>query len=272
MGLSQNDVARYLSLLGVPISDPSLDSLTRIVRAHLAQVPFENISKLYFLKKSGVRELPDVTQYLGGIEEYHFGGTCYATNYYLSQLLACLGYDVVLCGADMSKPDVHVVSIVTIKRREYIVDVGYAAPFLDPLPRDLSADYAVTFGSDRYVLSPKDATGRSRLTLYRNGAARHGYVVNPTPRRIEEFGNVIADSYRQSSAFMNGVLLTKFGLEHSAIIHNLSMIEFAGGVSRNVDLKSVEGLLAAIQLHFLIPADISRAVIEGLSMAQDAWG
>ncbi len=272
MSFSQNDITRYLGVLGVEAGKPDLETLTRIVRAHLTKIPFENISKLFSMKSSGRPELADFSQYLHGIERYHFGGTCYSTNYYLSQLLNALGYDAAFCGADMSKPDVHVVSIVTVAGREYIVDVGFAAPFLDPLPRDLSTDHAITFGTDRYVLSPQDATGRSRLTLYRNGTARLGYVVNPRPRRIEEFTQVIADSYRQTSTFMNAILLTKFGVDHSMVIHNLTQIEFHGGSPRKTDLKSVDGLIAAIQTHFLIPAEVSRPVIDGLSMAQDAWG
>ena len=54
------------------------------------------------------------------------------------------------------------------------MDAGYAAPFLHPLPRDLPTDHTVSVGTARYVLSPKDAEGRSRLTLHREGAAATG--------------------------------------------------------------------------------------------------
>ena len=51
---------------------------------------------------------------------------------------------------------------------------GYAAPLLDPIPRDLETDYEITLGRDRYVLKPQDANCCSRLELYRDGALRHG--------------------------------------------------------------------------------------------------
>ena len=141
--------------------------LTQIVRAHLATIPFENISKLWRWRTSGFKGLVGLTQFLDGIEQYHFGGTCYSNNFHLHQLLAYLGFDVTLCGADMSAPDVHMVNIVRIAGREYIVDVGYASPFFEPLPRDLTNDHIVSFGDDTYVLSPRDSSGRSRLTFHK---------------------------------------------------------------------------------------------------------
>jgi len=271
MSLDQSQVMRYLTLLGIPKREPSLESLKGIVYAHVTKVPFENISKLYRWRISEVRELVDCSQYLDGIEQYHFGGTCYTNNYYLCQLLIALGYDVLLCGADMSKPDVHIVSIVRIDEREYIVDVGYAAPFFEPLPRDLSSEFEIALGNDRYVLSPKDPTGRSRLTLCRNGEPKHGYLVNPRSRRIEDFQEIIADSFKPSATFMNAVLLVKFGAGYSIVLHNMTYIESRGTSSRRMDLKSTDELVKAIEKHFFIPSFISRIALDGLRMTQDAW-
>src|SRR5512143_789806 len=94
--------ADYLRLLGLRPRVPSLEALTELTGAHLVRVPFENVSKLY----------------------------------YLYRLLENLGYRVRLCGADMSRPDVHLVIVVTVEGHEYVVDGGYGAPFLAPLPRD----------------------------------------------------------------------------------------------------------------------------------------
>ena len=237
----------------------------------MMKVPFENISKLYRWKTSGSHELVDSAQFLDGIEEYHFGGTCYSNNYYLYQLLTSLNYDVVLCGADMSKPDVHIVNIVRVGGKEYIVDVGYAAPFLKPLPRDLSSNHVVSFGTDRYVLSPRDATGRSQLKLYRDGVAHHGYLVNPTPRRIEEFNHIIADSFSPDATFMNAVLLVRFDTDHSTILHNMTYIESRESTLQKSPLKTSEDPICAIEEHFSIPTFISRVALDCLSMRHDAW-
>jgi len=110
---------KYLGLLGVSKSEPDFDLLKKIVKAHLIKIPFENISKLLY-KKQGMSYIPDLSRYLDGIKNYNFGGTCYVNNYYLYLLLKDVGYDIKLCGADMKKPDVHIICIVTIDHNEYI--------------------------------------------------------------------------------------------------------------------------------------------------------
>ncbi len=200
---------RYLRLLGVPARAPSLAALDELVRAQLTRVPFENVSKLH-RRRAGLRELPDLERHLDGVERHHFGGTCYPNNLHLHGLLAELGYDVRLCGADMTKPDVHLACIVTVDGHEHIVDGGYGAPFLAPLPRDLDRDHVIELGRERYVLRPQDAAGRSRLDLYRDGVLQHGYLLKPEPRRIEEFAAVIADSFRDDATFMNALVAVRF--------------------------------------------------------------
>jgi len=61
----------------------------------------------------------------------------------------------------MNTPAVHAVNMITIDGREYLVDTGYAAPLLEPIPRDLETDYD-KLGRDRYVLKPQDANGFAR--------------------------------------------------------------------------------------------------------------
>jgi N-hydroxyarylamine O-acetyltransferase len=265
------DFERYMALLGVSKSPPSLHLLASIVRAHLSRIPFENISKLYFWKTAGQNELRGLDRYLDGIEHDNFGGTCYENNYHLHELLFWLGFDMLLCGADMSAPDVHLVNIVKMEGREFIVDVGYAAPFQEPLPRDLSSDYTLSLGNDRYVLEPKDASGRSRISLFRNGSPIHGYVVNPRPRRIGEFASVIADSFRPQATFMNAVLLVRFDSDCSHVLHNMTYIETRGGAVTKTNLGSRDQLICKIDEVFGISARISRVALDGLSMRQEAW-
>jgi len=269
--MDRRQLEKYLALLGVPESDPGPESLRKLVRAHLMNVPFENVSKLFRWKTSGIRGIPDCDEYLHGIERFHFGGTCYTNNYYLFLLLAALGYEVRLCGAGMSRPDVHIVSIVALEGREYIVDAGYGAPFLEPLPRDLRSDHEVSLGTDRYVLSPQNPAGQSRLTLYRDGAVRHGYLVNPAPRRIGEFGQVIADSFRPDATFMNALLLVKFGIDNSVVLHNMILIESKGPASEKTAIGTTGELAGVIERRFSIPGSVSRIALEGVSFGQDAW-
>lgn len=264
-------LARYLNLLGVQKRKPSVEALCELVRSHLLRVPFENISKLYYKKHRRLRGLPSLELFLDGIERFHFGGTCYTSNYYLYQLLANLGYQAKLCGADMSNPDVHLVSMVTVDEREYLVDAGYAAPFLTPLPRDLTADYIIVLGCDRYVLKPQDARGCSRMELYRDGKLQHIYLAKPWPRQIHEFEQVIVDSYRDEATFMKALLLARFFPGRSLVIRNLTVIESQGAVSNIRTLASQDELAQVVYEYFAIPKEFTEDAVSGLGQLGDAW-
>lgn len=262
---------RFLKLLDIDRREPGCDALAELVFAYVTRIPFENISKLYYLKRDGLRGLLDLEKYLSGIERYNFGGTCYTNNYHMHLLLSHLGYDVSLCGADMENPDVHIVNIVRVDGREFIADAGYAAPFIDPLPRDLQQDYVVELGRDRYVLEPRDDSGRSRMLLYHDNHPKHGYVVNPIPRRIDYFEKIIADSFRDSATFMNAILLTRFMRNKAIRVNNLSVTRSEGTEYNIEKLGSKDHLPKIIEEIFGIPREITREVISGMGDFGDAW-
>jgi N-hydroxyarylamine O-acetyltransferase len=264
-------VDHYLALLGMGRAKPSLAVLRDLVAAHLTRIPFENVSKLYYRKVSGLKTLPDIRLYLEGIERYHFGGTCYSNNYHFHLLLRSLGYEAKLCAADMKNPGVHAVNMITVDGREYLVDAGYAAPFLEPIPRDLKTGYEIRLGRDRYVLQPQDARGCSRLQLFRNEILRHGYLARPARRNLEDFGHVIAASFSADATFLNALLLVRFWPGRSIAIHNLSVIESRGEEWTARELKSREDLIEAIEHHFGMPRQIVGEAINQLDMSQDAW-
>jgi N-hydroxyarylamine O-acetyltransferase len=269
--LSDGDTARYLTILGVPRVEPSVSALHDLVIAHLTRIPFENISKLHYHKNMGLMTLPDIRLYLEGLEKYHFGGTCYSNNYYFHLLLRSLGYKAKLCAADMRTPGVHALNIVTIDAREYLVDTGYAAPFLRPIPRGLETDYEITLGRDRYVFKPQDATGCSRLELYRDGVLRHGYLAKPAAMTIEDFKEVIAASFSANATFLNSVFLARFYLDRSVVIHNLNVIESDKYKSRVRALANRAELVAAIEQHFGMPRKIIEEAVDGAEQMRDAW-
>lgn len=264
-------VRRYLSALGVSPQKPSLEALQELVAVHLIRVPFENISKLYNRKHHDLTSLAPIELYLDGIERYHFGGTCYSNNFHFYTLLSALGYDVKLCGADMTDPDVHLVVIATLDEHEYLVDTGYGAPFLTPLPRDLGTDYVITMGRDRYVLKPQDSSGRSRLEMYRDGQPQHGYHVKPAPRRIEEFAPVIADSFRPTATFLNALLLVRFYPGRALMIHNLTLVESQGTESSIHQVSGRAALIAKIVERFGMPRSIVAETVGELGELKDVW-
>ena len=263
--LSAAQVDAYLRVLGVPRATPSLDSLRALVRAHLVRIPFENISKLYRCKVLGLCDVPSLDLFLAGVEQHHFGGTCYANNFHLFRLLEALGYNGVLCGADMpSGEDVHAAIRLSIDGREFLVDAGYAAPFLEPLPRDSPERVVVSLGRDRYVLEPRDEQGRSLLSLYRASERIHGYLLKPTSRPIEYFRGVVRSSFDETATFMNAVMLVRFFDTRSVSVHNLTLVHStAAGVAVEA-LADRRELARAVERYFEIPSAIVREAIGDL--------
>ncbi len=254
-----------MAVLGLEKSPPTAKALSELVRAHLTRVPFENISKLFLHRKTGATMIPPLDDYLDGISRFNLGGTCYANNLYLFQLMRNLGYDVRLCGADMSKPDVHAVNSVRLDGREYLVDVGYGAPFSSPLPRDLGEDFIVDFGRDRYVLRPQDKAGHSVMDHYQDDTRVHGYIMKPKFRSLDDFSEVIRDSYRNEAPFMNAVILTRFYRDRVVRIRNLSIIETTSNDETVTLLEDRKALVDAVRRLFGIPGAIVRTAIAGLN-------
>jgi arylamine N-acetyltransferase len=269
--LSPDIFDRYLGILGVSIRKPSYDALAELVYAHMTRIPFENLSKIYRTNNINLRDLPGLELYLDGIESCNFGGTCYTSNNYFYTLLRHLGYKVMLCGADMSNPDSHLIIMVTVDEREYLVDTGYAAPFIKPLPRDLDEDYVVQLGRDRYVLHPQDQNGCSRLDLYRDDNLRHGYLAKPIHRNIEHFADRINESFGENSTFMNSLLMVRLNSDSSVAIHNFSVIRSHNKTSQITEFSSREELASQIEITFNMPHDIISDVVSSIDPNKSAW-
>jgi len=262
---------RYLSILGIEPEEPSLDHLSRLVRAQLMRVPFENISKLFLKKTRNASFIPSLEEHLDGIERFNFGGTCYANNPYFAELLRHCGYDVDLCGADMTRPDVHVISVVRLEGREYLVDVGYGAPFYAPMPLDLDREQEIPWGENRYVLYPRDEQRRSRMDQYRDGKLVHGYLAKSEPREIDDFAEVIHHSYTDAATFMNVVVVERFSPGRSLRFHNFDLRESTPDVTTVTRLADKQELATAIAQSCGFPGEIVREAIADIALEADIY-
>jgi len=269
MSLPDNLFEIYLKLLGIKKSLPTYGFLCKITKAHLIKIPFENISKLLY-KKQGLTNIPDLPTFLEGVEKFNFGGTCYTNNYYLYCLLEYLGFEIKLCGADMKNPDVHMISIVKIDEQEFIVDVGYAAPFFEPLPICLSKDLAFNFGEEKYVVKSKDINGRAKIEQYSGNKLQHWYTTNPLKRKIEDFKKVIADSYSDDAIFMNAVRTTRFTETGSLVLKNLYFTKTVNGFSSTTKV-SLEDIPSLIEMNFGMPLNVVKEAVGHFKELKDIY-
>ena len=261
----------FLRLLGIQTKKVSLLALAEIIRAHLYRIPFENISKLYYFKRDQLDTIPSLEQYLSRIEKYGFGGTCYTNNYYLGCLLKWLGFKADFCAADMNRPDCHMVITVSINGVDYLVDTGYAAPFLKPVPLNLKSDYILQSGRDKYIFKPRDQAGRTQLHMYRNGKLRHGYLVKPRPQYLCNFAPAIRDSFRETATFTKSLLVTKYLTTGFAMLHNHTFTVSQGIRYQQKHIKNNDELVRIIDTRFQIRGKMAEAIIETMDMTGDAW-
>ena len=110
--------------------EPSLENLSILQKEHSKAIPFENT---YVLKKIPINITKEWIY--DKIVNKGRGGFCFEINYLFYLLLVDLGYDVKLLGGSTfhritGKPghlNEHILSMVTLDRNSYIVDVAYGA-------------------------------------------------------------------------------------------------------------------------------------------------
>ena len=96
-------------------------------------------------------------------------------------------------------------------------------------------------------------------------------MVNPKARNIDEFRQVIEESFEESSTFMNALLLARFNSDIFIVINNMSVIESSGKVSKKYSIDSIEQLSLVINKYFNIPGSIVMESISKLQMQRDGW-
>lgn len=262
---------RFIKLLGVRIKPPSSLFLSELIEAHMARIPFENLSKLYYKAQFNQEQIPSYDQYLEGISAYHFGGTCYANNYYFYALLEYLGFRVKLCAADIRRPGTHMVIQLSLEQRDYLLDFGYAAPFIQAIPLDSDTDYSISFGRDRFVFKPRDKKGLTQVQLFRDSQLLHGYTVHPQARKLADFKQVISESFLPDSLFFKTLLVAKYVSGCFIILHNLEFIESVKSESRIVRISDKRELPELIEKKFQIPETITGSLIRDLELKGNAW-
>jgi arylamine N-acetyltransferase len=135
---SKEWVDRYLTVLGVEWSEPSLDALTAITRAHLREIHFENITSL--LRRAAHPEGPvpplDPEALLANWEHRRGGGVCYEIASMVERLLRGLGYRAFIAPGQIVSPAGHLAVVVEVDGGRYLVDLGNGAPLHEPIPLD----------------------------------------------------------------------------------------------------------------------------------------
>ena len=147
--MRQETVVAVLDRLGVNAPLPDLGGLRAVYGAWCSSVPFDNVLKLIHLGEGHSGPLPGSTSdgFFAAWLAVGAGGTCWAGNGALHDLLAALGFDVARGIATMlPSPEIrgpnHGTVIVTIDGDHWIADASIlsGAPIRIPAPSEATSE------------------------------------------------------------------------------------------------------------------------------------
>ncbi len=131
------DVQQYLTRINYAgPTDASLPVLTALHRAHLQNIPYENLD-IHLGRKLEI----SVQNFFNKIVLQKRGGWCFEMNGLLAWVLQDLGFDVQLLAGSVEREDLnaaeagdHLVLLVNVQGKKYLTDVGFGDGFLEPIP------------------------------------------------------------------------------------------------------------------------------------------
>ncbi len=265
---------RYLRLLGCSRQSSPLEALNALVRAHITRVPFENVSKLLLFGREHQGRMTTVEEFLDGMEHHDLGGTCYTCNPFFTDLLQHLGYEAELRSADMNTPHVHSSVRVFLNGRQYHVDVGNAAPFVNAVPLD-ELPYRFSRGEMEWIFDRAD-DGRVCCTVFSRGERVHGYQVNEQKQSFEFFRGIIIDSFKPGRTFMSLLRLVRIFPEYTVELKDRTLRVHRGSQTVERTIGNMQEFRRLVNTEFLMPrCPVEQAVeilqtITGIDFFADA--
>ncbi len=132
------DVARYLDRLAYEgPTDPTIETLRALHRAHLVAVPFENLDVF-----NGIPVEVGVDWAIAKVVDRRRGGWCFELNVAFGALLDALGFEVRRLGAAvlLAGPTTVVdhLCLEVLLDEPWLVDVGFGALFVEPIRLDVA--------------------------------------------------------------------------------------------------------------------------------------
>lgn len=200
-------VSDYLSRIGIADAGvgPDIVTLKRLQRAHLTNVPFENLD-IHWNRPIVL----DEEKFYSKLVSDRRGGFCYELNGLFNLLLRNIGFQTrlisarVFNGKEFGPEFDHAAIIVTIGDEEYLTDVGFGAFSAEPLQFELGIEQQDREGV--FVI-------RSFDTDYYEVAKRNDrvwtpeYIFRDVARELSEFEEMCDfQQYSPDSHFKKGKL------------------------------------------------------------------
>jgi N-hydroxyarylamine O-acetyltransferase len=217
------DLVAYLSRLGLrrePLG-PDFPSLAALHRAHVANIPFENIDV-----QAGRPAFLDIPRLQDKLVARRRGGYCFEQNTLFSAALTTLGFVVKACearvrpaGATDVLPRTHMALVVRAGHRTWLCDVGFGGDGLfEPAPLDGGGVFQVDREFRVAVEGPLLV-----LQWRKDGEWQDAYALAPEPRYPVDFE--VANWYTSThpaSPFRTRLTVQRTTAEARHVLRNLA--------------------------------------------------
>ena len=191
------DIFKYLQRINyIGELKPSLQVLTKLQKAHLLHIPFENLD---IIAKIPI-EL-SIEKLYSKIVINNRGGFCYELNSLFFQLLKTIGFNVKMVSAKVynRKKDYgaefdHMAIIVRIKKVDYLADVGFGEFAFSPLKIELNS-----FQEDKRGLFKIEEYDSNYILVNKHDTDKWipEYIFSPQSRELKEYEDMC--HYHQTS-------------------------------------------------------------------------
>ncbi|MGO9085854.1 MAG: arylamine N-acetyltransferase family protein [Candidatus Sulfotelmatobacter sp.] len=187
------DVPAYLARINYSgPTEPNIEALRALHRAHLFTVPFENLDIAL-----GRKIVVDPDACVRKVVEQRRGGFCYELNGAFAALLEALGFRVTLLSARVARekggegPEFDHLTLRVDLGELWLADVGFGDSFLEPLALEAGTEQVDPVGKFRLTQLP--ATVEEQLQLERaqpDGSWKRQYSFTLQRRQITDFADM----------------------------------------------------------------------------------
>ncbi len=235
----------YLERIGASRpTAPTLEALATLMRAHLATVPFENLS-IHLGEPIDLAE----SALMDKLVSRRRGGFCYELNGGFAALLRHLGFEVTLHTARVHTPDGlgppydHLTLRVELDE-PWLVDVGFGKFVASPVPLTVGETHTDPSGTVQFVEAPYDD-----LDVLLDGEAQ--FRMDTRPRELSEF--ITTCWWHQTSPkshFTRSFTCSLPTTNGRVTLSDRLLITTTDGVRTETQLGSDDEVFAAYRSHF----------------------
>lgn len=232
---------------------PSLKFLRQIHRNHQMNIPFENLDI-----HIGNQIILDVNKIFDKVITHHRGGFCYELNGLFFHLLIRLGFQAKIISASVYSdngklgPEFdHLLILVYLDDKQWLVDVGYGNSFLSPLefvPGKVQMDY------NRYFRIDEMSDGNFVLQSSNDSFTyKKEYVFSKKQHQFVEF--IAMCQYHQSSPnsiFTQKKLITQPTVDGRLTLSDSKFIIEKMGNKEELPILNDDEFLVKLWEHFNI--------------------